>query len=88
MNVLRKEKNEIEFEVAGEDSTLPALLVHRLNEFPEVDFAAYRSEHPLVPKPRVFVRVKRGDPVKAIEKAVEAIKKDAGEFRTLVSKLK
>lgn len=87
-NVLRKEKTEIEFEIAGEDTTLPELLVHKLNQFSEVEFAAYKMEHPLIPKPRIFVRVKKGDPVKAIEKAVEELKTEIAEFRAQVSKLK
>jgi DNA-directed RNA polymerase subunit L len=88
INLLSKEKNQIEFEMVGEDSTLPELLVHRLNEFPEVDFAAYRVDHPLVEKPRVLIRVKRGDPLKAVEKALSAITEEVAEFRGLVSKLK
>ena len=88
INVLRKEKTEIEFELNGEDTTLPELLVHKLNQFPEVEFAAYKLEHPLIPRPKVFVRVKKGDPAKAVDKAIEELKSEIAEFRTQVSKLK
>lgn len=88
INVLRKDKNELEFEIEGEDSSLPEVLVHKLNQFSEVEFAAYRSEHPMVPKPKMFVRVKRGDPAKSVVKAVEELTGEIAEFRKLVSGLK
>ena len=88
INVLKKEKNELEFEIVGGDSTLPELIVQKLNQFPEVDFAGHKSEHPLIDKPKVFVRVKRGDPVKSIEKAVEELKKEVADFRGRITKFK
>jgi DNA-directed RNA polymerase subunit L len=88
VNILKKEKNEIEFEMAGEDSTLPALLVHKLNEYPGVDFAAYKEEHPLIKRPKLTVRVKRGDPAKTIEKALKELSAEVADFRTQISKLK
>ncbi|MCP4647446.1 MAG: DNA-directed RNA polymerase subunit L [bacterium] len=88
VNLLKKEKTEMEFEIVGEDSTLPELLVHRLNEMAEVETAAYKAEHPLLPKPKIYIKVKKGDPVKAVEKAIASLTKDVAEFRGLVSKLK
>jgi DNA-directed RNA polymerase subunit L len=88
VNVLKKDKNEMEFEIVGEDTTLPGLLVNRLNTYSEVEFAAYKAEHPLIPKPKVIVRVKRGDPLKTIEKALGELAEEVAEFRGIVSKLK
>lgn len=88
VNVLKKEKTEMEFEIMGEDTTLPELLVHKLNEMAEVETAAYRAEHPLVPKPRVYLKVKKGDPAKAVEKAAGELAKEVAEFRGIVSKMK
>jgi DNA-directed RNA polymerase subunit L len=88
INVLRKEKNEIEFEIVGEDSTLPGLLVHKLNGEAGVDFAAFRTEHPLMHRPRIIVRTKRGDPTTAIGKALDSLAKEVAAFRETVSKLK
>jgi len=88
VNILKKEKTEIEFEIVGEDSTLPGLLAHKLNEYPEVEFAAYKAEHPLIQKPKIIVRVKKGDPLKTIEKALDELAKEVAEFRGIVSKLK
>ena len=88
VNLLRKEKTEMEFEIVGEDSTLPELLVHRLNDMAEVESAAYKAEHPLIPRPQIFVKVKKGDPAKAVEKAIDSLTKEVAEFRGLVSKMK
>ena len=88
VNLLRKEKTEMEFEIKGEDSTLPELLVYRLNDMAEVESAAYKAEHPLIPKYQVHVKVKRGDPAKAVEKAIDSLTKEVAEFRGLVSKMK
>jgi len=88
VNLLKKEKTEMEFEIVGEDTTLPELLVHRLNEMAEVETAAYRAEHPLVPKPRIYLKVKKGDPVKVLEKAIDSITKEVADFRGLLSKMK
>jgi len=88
VNLLKKEKTEMEFEIVGEDSTLPELLVHKLNEMAEVESAAYKAEHPLLPKPKIYLKVKKGDPAKAVEKAIDAITKDIVKFRGLVSKMK
>lgn len=88
VNILKKDKTELEFEVVGEDSTLPGLLAHKLNEYPGVDFAAYKAEHPLIPKPKIIVRVKKGDPLTVVEKALDELAKEVAEFRTIVSKLK
>ncbi len=88
VNLLKKEKTELEFEIVGEDTSIPELLVHRLNEMAEVESAAYKAMHPLIPKPRIYLRVKKGDPIKAMEKAITSLTKDVAEFRGLVSKMK
>ena len=89
INLLKKDKKEIEFEIGGgEDTTLGEILVFKLNQLPEVDFAAYKIEHPLTGCPRIYLRVKKGDPLKAIGKAITELKKEIAEFRALVSKLK
>jgi len=88
VNLLKKEKTEMEFEIVGEDSSIPELLVHRLNGMAEVETAAYKAMHPLVPKPRIYLKVKKGNPAKAVEKAIVSLTKDVAEFRGLVSKMK
>ena len=89
INVLKKDKKELEFEIGGgEDTTLAELIVYHLNQTADVDFAAYKVEHPLVSCPRIYVRTKKGDPVTAIGKALEGLRKDVSGFRESISKLK
>lgn len=88
IKIVKEEKNELEFEIVGEDSTLPEILVHKLNQMPEVDFAAYKIEHPLVGSPKIFLRTKKGAPGTAIGKAVESLVSEIAEFRESISKFK
>jgi len=89
INVIKKEKKELEFEIGGkEDTTLAEVIVFKLNSYPDVEFAAYKIEHPLVTSPRIYLRLKKGDPVKVMEKAIDELKKEISEFREQVTKLK
>ncbi|MFP3950199.1 MAG: DNA-directed RNA polymerase subunit L [Candidatus Micrarchaeia archaeon] len=88
IKLIKKEKTELEFEVAGADPTIPELLIQKLNEAAGVENAAYKVEHPIVGNPRIYVKVKRGDPVAAVEKAAKSLGKDISEFRKDVSGMK
>lgn len=88
IKLIKKEKTELEFEIAGADPTIPELLVEKLNEAAGVEDAAYKVEHPIVGSPRIYVKVKRGDPVAAVEKAAESLGKEISEFRKSVSGMK
>ena len=89
INIIKKEKKELEFEIGGgEDTTLAEVIVFKLNSYPDVDFAAYKIEHPLVTSPRIYLRVKKGNPVKVMEKALDELKKEIADFRDHITKLK
>lgn len=89
INVIKKEKNELEFEIGGkEDTTLAEVIVFKLNTYSDVDFAAYKIEHPLVTAPRIYLRVKKGDPVKVMEKALDELKTEIADFREHITKIK
>ncbi len=82
LRVLEEKKNELKIRIEGEEHTLPALLAWALLKDPNVDFAVYEKEHPLVSYATLFIRTKRGSPRNALEKTVKTIE---DEFSDLLS---
>ncbi len=74
-SILRMSKTELEVELDELDPTLTELLAERLNTYKEVEFAASKWEHPLVGKPKLFVKAKK-EPMKLLEKAIDDVAKD------------
>ena len=79
--VLKSDKESIEIELKGEDAGIANALVEILLEDPDVEFAAYKLDHPQVGSPVLVVRVKDGSPLSAVKAAVKKLKKQAGEFK-------
>lgn len=85
INVLRSEKDEIEFEI--ESLTLAEILRVYLNKDSDVTFAAWRREHP-TKKPIMLVKTKGKSPKKAIDEAISAITKDLDRVEKDFEKMK
>ncbi len=80
IDVLKKEKNLVEFKLLNERHTIPALLKTVLLEDKSVEFVSYKLIHPL-DKDAVFVLKTKGkSPAKAIELAIKKIEKNLLEF--------
>lgn len=87
IKILEKSDRVLEFELPTEGHTFCNLLAYYLNEDPEVEYAAYRIDHPLLGIPRVIVRTREGkSPLEALLDAVERIEKDLRELREKFSK--
>jgi DNA-directed RNA polymerase subunit L len=80
IEIVRKEGNEVEFDVIG-DKTVAVLVTAYLLNDENVDFAAFRQDHPLENRIRVAVRVKDGDPLEAVKSAAEKAKADFIKFQ-------
>ncbi|MCL5018296.1 MAG: hypothetical protein M1416_00820 [Candidatus Pacearchaeota archaeon] len=85
INVLKSEKDEMEFEI--ESLTLAEIFRVYLNKDSAVTFAAWKREHP-TKKPVMSVKTKGKTPKKAIDDAVSAITKDLDKVEKDFSKLK
>lgn len=81
VKILVNEKDTLELELVGSDQSLAQLIAERLNQEKDVEFAAYKLEHPLVASPKLFVKMKKGDAAKLVLGIVEKIKKEVSEFR-------
>ena len=84
INVLKKDKNEIEVELGN--LTIAEILRVYLNKDSSVTFAAWKREHP-TKKPVLKVTTKSKTAKKAIDDAVTAITKDLDKFESDFKKL-
>ncbi len=80
--VRRREKSLLEIELPGEDHSLPNLIVRLALERPEVEYASYSIDHPLVGAPRIVIRTSSDkDPLEVLREILEEIRSVAKEFR-------
>ena len=87
VEIVREEKKELEISVVGE-GTLIALLREYLLQDEDVEFAAFKQEHPLTDRYFLLVRTKKGKPREALVRALERIKSDINAFRKEIKGLK
>ncbi|MEM2282903.1 MAG: DNA-directed RNA polymerase subunit L [Candidatus Hadarchaeales archaeon] len=73
LEVVKRGERELLVRVPGEDATLCNLLVKNLHSLPEVEFAAYRKEHPLLTPYEIAVRVRGRKPEEALLKAAQKV---------------
>jgi DNA-directed RNA polymerase subunit L len=86
VEILKEEKDKIQFKLKDETHTLLNLLSKELFNDKNVEFAGYRVEHPLVNEAIVSVTGK--NPRKAIKDAIKRIQKQVDDFQAQVKKLK
>lgn len=72
--ILSSKKNTLEFALPGEGNAFSRYLVHVLLQDPDVEIAQYSMGHPLTGEPTFYLRTKKSDPKKALEKAAREIK--------------
>lgn len=88
IKVLKNEEDYLEIELKGEEYGLPNMLKELLLEDKNVEFAAYRMDHPAVSSPVLMVRTSSGSPVSALKNAIKRLKKMASDFRDAIKEAK
>src|SRR3989344_4291712 len=86
IEVIRSEKNLLEFYIEGERHTFTNLLKSRLLEDKDVDFASYVLDHPTSSKAKFVLRTSGKTPKKALDDASKKIEEDLDELEKLVKK--
>ncbi|MEM2137997.1 MAG: DNA-directed RNA polymerase subunit L [Candidatus Anstonellaceae archaeon] len=81
IEVIKNEKDYLEIALKGEDVGFVNALKEFLLADDDVEFAAYRLDHPLVASPVLMVRTKGSAPVSALKTAIKKLKKEAEEFK-------
>ncbi len=85
LKVVSKDKNTIEIELE-KDETFVSALREKLVSDENVENAICSTGHPMIDKPKIFVRVKKGKPESALEKAVKKLGKEIEDFKTAFEK--
>lgn len=80
LKILREDEKMIFLECVGETHTLTNTIREELWNDENVSEAAEVKEHPYLSQPKIFVKVEKGSPKEALEKAAERIAKKAEEF--------
>jgi DNA-directed RNA polymerase subunit L len=81
LKIVKQDDKTLEIEIKGETVALTNLLKHELWQDKNVEEAAQLREHPYLAEPKIFVKVERGSPVTALEKAAERIENQLEEFK-------
>ncbi len=87
LEVLKKQKNFLEFKILGERHTFPNLLKSKLLEDKSVNFVSYKLEHPQNTDAIFVVKTKEGDPKKVLSKACKGIEKELNDFQKQIKKV-
>jgi DNA-directed RNA polymerase subunit L len=81
LRVVKEDDSKLILEVKGETVGFVNLLRDELWKDKNVSEAAYIKEHPYLSEPKVFVKVNKGSPRTALEKAAVRIEDQAKEFK-------
>jgi len=77
---IRKTSKELELEVTDENETMLNPITETLLKNEDVDYASYITDHPESNKRRLYLRVKKGNPLDILKKAVKQIESELKDF--------
>ncbi|BEP18115.1 hypothetical protein PYJP_14670 [Pyrofollis japonicus] len=82
IRILKKEKDSIEVELAGEDHTIANLIAKYAIHKKGVVYSSYIISHPLIGNPVIVLTTDGSrDPLDVLEEVLSDIIKDVNEFR-------
>jgi DNA-directed RNA polymerase subunit L len=85
VRILERGERSLKIEIVGEGHTFCNLLRDFLLRNTDVEFAAYRIDHPLVSNPVFYVRTKNKRPEEALKKAAEDMVATLEDFKKVFS---
>ena len=80
LSKIRKTSKELELEITGENETMLNPITEKLLENEDVDYASYIADHPESNKRRLYIRVKKGEPVDLLKKAIKQVESELKDF--------
>lgn len=86
VNILKKDKDYMEFQLEGASETLLIPLRNQLLTDDSIDFANYNIRHPRLDTPVFYVRVSSGKPQNAMKKATKSLSNQFKEMLTQIQK--
>ena len=81
LTILKYEGNYLELHVQGETHTLFSPLLDYLLKHPDVEYAMYDVDHPLLQNVKFRMKTKNRDPIEVLKEVVQKIVQDIDEFR-------
>ncbi len=87
LDILKNEKNFVEFKIEGERHTLPNLLKQKLLENKDVEFVSYILDHPMDTSAKFVLKTTGKSPKKVLEDAAKEIEEDLDDFSKKVKKV-
>jgi len=79
---IKKTSKELELEITGENETMLNPITEKLLENEDVDYASYIADHPESNKRRLYIRVKKGEPIDLLKKALKEVESELKDFET------
>ena len=86
LKLIEEDKEKLKIEIKGEGHTFCNLLRDELWNDKSVKAAGYAIEHALMGEPRLLIEA--SNPVKALQGAIDRLRKKNDEFRSMVKELK
>jgi DNA-directed RNA polymerase subunit L len=80
LEILRLDDKHLEIKVKGESYTLFSPLVEYLSNDPAVEYVQFDVDHPLQENVYFKLKVRRGTPLEAVQRAVNTILTDLEEL--------
>ncbi len=84
ISIVKYEKNYLELQVKGETHTLFAPLIEYLLKHPDVEYAMYDVDHPLLQNVKFRLKTKSRDPVEVIKEVVKQILNDVDTLKEAI----
>lgn len=81
IKIINQESNSVEVDFGELDHSIPHLLVERLTNGKDVEFVAYKVDHPVISTPCFILKTKKGDALKLLVDTLEEIQKEVAEFK-------
>ncbi|AKT34542.1 DNA-directed RNA polymerase, subunit L [Pyrobaculum sp. WP30] len=80
LEILRLDDKHLEVKLKGESYTLFSPLVEYLSNDPDVEYVQFDVDHPLQENVYFKLKVRRGTPLEAVQRAVNTILADLEEL--------
>jgi DNA-directed RNA polymerase subunit L len=77
---IKKTSKELELEITGENETMLNPITEKLLQNDDVDYASYIADHPESNKRRLYIRVKNGEPIDLLKKALKEVESELKDF--------
>ena len=87
LGIIKQENDLLELWISGEGHTLCNVLRDELTSLESTSFASYSLGHPLIGKPVLALKVKKGNPLNVLTECVSSLKAKNKELRDLLAKL-